>query len=419
MTLPTFDPAAPEVTTDLYGSYARLREATPIVQLAGESSWMLTRHADVHAAWRDRRLGSDFTHRFRAEEFTRPEAMEPWRDPRYPHFAAYARWDLLAMEPPDHTKLRRLVSIAFTPRTVESLRAPALALVDQALAQASARGSLDIVQELAEPLSLGIICGLIGVPESARAEVLHLSHQVVQMYEPAATAAQRAEADDAVRVFSELVGRLIAERRASPRDDLLSGLLDAMVGTERLSDAQITSTVMVLLMAGHEASVNAAANGVAAFAAHPAEWEALRSGTVSVDMAIEEVLRWDPPLQLFRRWVLEDGVEYGGVAIPRGERIGLCIGSANRDPRRYEAPETFRIARGEASHLAFGGGIHFCLGAPLARLELAVLFAALAERLPTIERLPGAQRRPGFQFRGYAALPVAVPEPHIPHHRGL
>jgi unspecific monooxygenase len=409
MLLPTFDPAAPEVAADLYGTYARLREATPIAHLTGEACWMLTRHADVHAAWRDKRLGSDFSHRFAAEAFTRPEALEPWRDPRYPHFAAYARWDLLAMEPPDHTKLRRLVSLAFTPRTVESLRAPAQALVDAALEGAGGGGELDAVRALAEPLSLTIICTLIGVPVEQQAEVLRLSHAVVQMYEPTATDTQRAEAEAAVQTFGALVGALIAARRAAPLEDLLSGLLDAMVDGDRLSDAQITSTVMVLLMAGHEASVNAASNGLAAFAAHPAQWAALRARTVPVETAIEEVLRWDPPLQLFRRWVLEPGVRYAGIEIPPGERIGLCIGSSNRDPRRYEAPDAFRIARGDPSHLAFGGGIHFCLGAPLARLELAVLLSALAARCPTMVLRAGASRRAGFQFRGYTSLPIALP----------
>jgi len=169
---------------------------------------------------------------------------------------------------------------------------------------------------------------------------------------------------------------------------------------------------MVLLMAGHEASVNSAANGIAAFARHPAEWQALRDGRVPIETAVEEVLRWDPPLQYFHRWVLEDGFTIGGpdgIAIPRGERVGLMIGSSNRDPRRYDDPDAFRIARGETAHLSFGGGIHFCVGAPLARMELAVLIAALAEALPEIELLDGAERRPGFQFRGYTGLPVAPP----------
>jgi len=154
--------------------------------------------------------------------------------------------------------------------------------------------------------------------------------------------------------------------------------------------------------------VNAAANGVAAFADHPHEWTRFRAGTVKTMSVVEEVLRWDPPLQLFRRWVLEDGVVFADTEIPRGTRVGLLIGAANRDPARYEAAERFDIGRGEPSHLAFGGGIHFCLGAPLARLELQVLFEALSRFVPHIELCPEVRRRPGFQFRGYSALPIAA-----------
>ena len=403
------DPNDPIFAADPYGAYARLRDAHAVWRWPHDGTYLLTRYPDVHAAWRDRRFGSDYTGRLEADAARAAEAAEPWRGARYPRFAAYARWDLIAMEPPDHTKLRRLVTEAFTSRAVEGQRRRAAAFLVERLVAAAASGEVDVVRDLAEPLSLSVICDLIGVPASERASVLALSHRVVQMYEPGATDAQRTDADLAVGEFDAVVRALIAHRRHRPGDDLLSGLLDALVDGERLSDAQVSSVAMLLLMAGHEASVSAAANAVAALAGHPAEWAALRAGAVATALAAEEALRWDPPLQLFRRWVLEDGVEIAGVPVPRGARIGLLIGSANRDPRRFPEPETFRIARGDAAHLAFGGGIHFCLGAPLARLELQVLLDALVARVPVLELGEGVRRRPGFQFRGYAALPLRLP----------
>jgi unspecific monooxygenase len=277
------------------------------------------------------------------------------------------------------------------------------------MAAARERGSLDLVQDLAEPLSLTIICELIGVPEPDRMRILALSHDVVSMYEPSPSDAVKDHANLAVREFAAYTADLIRARRRQPADDLLTGLIDATVDGEHLSDEQVISTVMVLLMAGHEASVNAASNGVAAFAAHPDQWQLLRAGTVPMKSAIEEILRWDPPLQFFQRWVLDDGFEVRGVQIPRGSKVGLMIGSSNRDPEKYENPDAFRIERGETSHLSFGGGIHFCIGAPLARLELELLFGALAEALPEITLLPGGVRRPGFQFRGYVNLPIVAP----------
>lgn len=402
-----FDPTDPAVALDPFPTYARLREAHPVWRSPASGIWFLTRHADVHASWRDKRLGSSYSHRYTTEEFVAGGELPPWYDARYSDFAAFERWDLISLEPPDHTKLRRLVVEAFTPRAIERQRPIAQQLVADRLAAGRERGALDLVRDIAEPLSLAIICDLIGVPPSDRAAILALSHDVVGMYETQPSDAQKARANDAAREFMEYTAALIAERRRAPADDLLSGLLDAIVGGERLSDAQVTSTVMLLLMAGHEASVNAAGNGVAAFAAHPEQWDLLRGDTALLKPAIEETLRFDPPLQFFQRWVLEHGFEVGGTAVPRGARVGLMIGSANRDPRRYPDPDLFRIARGEASHLSFGGGIHFCLGAPLARLELEALFGALAAAMPRIERLPGAVRRPGFQFRGYTSLPIA------------
>lgn len=400
------DPTDAGTQADPYAEYARIREAHPVWQWPHDGTYLITRYEDVHAAWRDRRFGSSVAGRSDAELDAVANAVEPWRGSAFPQFASYARWDLLALEPPDHTRLRRLVTEVFTPRAVEALRDRAATMVRDRLDHAGE--TLDVVRDLAAPLSLGVICDLIGVPAAARDVVLRLSHRVVQMYEPTADAKARADAEAAVGEFQRLVGDLIVDRRRRPRADLVSGLLESYAAGDPLADAQIASTVMLLLMAGHEASVNAAANGIAALASHPAEWRALRSGEVRVPVAVEEILRWDPPLQLFRRWVLEAGVEIGGSAIPRGARVGLLIGSANRDPRRFDDPDAFRVARGEAAHLAFGGGIHFCLGAPLARLELQVLIEALLRRAPALVVRDGAVRRAGFQFRGYDALPIAL-----------
>lgn len=404
---PHFDPADPAVALNPYPTYAALREATPVWHSRATGLHFITRHADVHDAWRDRRLGSDFGTRAGFDG-----SGQVWRDPRYAAFQRFERWDMLALEPPDHTLLRRLVLAAFTPRAIEAQRAGiegrARALLDDAMS----RGELDFVRDVAEPLSLGVICDLIGVPAADGPHILRLSHAVVAMYEPAPSDDVKARADQAAGAFLAYVVDLIRARRARPAADLLSGLLEATVEGRRLSDDQIASTVMVLLMAGHEASVNAASNGAAAFAANPDEWRAFRAGEVAVGAAIEEVLRWDPPLQYFTRWVIEEGFRVGGpdgTPIDVGQRVGLMIGSANRDPRRFEDPSAFRIARGETSHLSFGGGIHFCIGAPLARIELAAQLVELARRVPDLDLDAGVVRRPGFQFRGFQHLPIRLP----------
>jgi cytochrome P450 len=275
------------------------------------------------------------------------------------------------------------------------------------LADAREGGAIELVGRYAEPLSLAVMCDLLGIPAGERAGLVPLSHRIVSMYEPDPPDARAADANAAAGTMRALMLDLVRERRRRNGDDLLAALVAARVDGEGLTDDQIASTAMVLLMAGHEATVNATGNGVAALAAHPGEWARVVNGEVAPRTAVEEVLRFDPPLQLFERWVLEPGVALGGVELPVGARVAMLLGSANRDPRRFPEPDRFDIGRGDTGHVSFGGGIHFCVGAPLARLELETTLGLLARTLPRLELASTPERRGGFQFRGFARLAVA------------
>ncbi|HEU0245200.1 MAG TPA: cytochrome P450, partial [Candidatus Limnocylindrales bacterium] len=241
-----------------------------------------------------------------------------------------------------------------------------------------------------------------------RDAIKRLSDDTVAMYEPGRSEAVQARANEAAGDFRRFVLDLIRDRRARPGEDLLSGLLGATVDGEHLTDDQVASTAMVLLMAGHEATVNATSNGLAALAAHPDQWRLLQSGAVDVRAAVEEILRYDPPLQWFERWVLDEGVEIAGTPIPLGSRVALVIGAANRDARRFPSADRFDVTRKDTAHLSFGGGIHFCIGAPLARLELETTLRALLASEDELVVLPGARRSPTFQFRGWQRLQLAI-----------
>jgi cytochrome P450 len=402
------DPADPGFAADPYPAYRVAREAGTAFRQAGDHRTYLTRWDDVHATFRDRRLGSTFLHRYTAEELSLPADVPAWRDPRWTDFHAFERWELLNLEPPVHTRLRRLVLEAFTPRAVAALREPVAARARALLADGRERGTIDLVEGYAQAFSLGIICDLIGVAPEDRDTIKRLSDDTVAMYEPSAEDPTRARANEAARDFRRYLLDGIEHRRRHGGADLVAALLDATLDGERLTDDQVASTAMVLLMAGHEATVNATSNGIAALAAHPDQWRLVRDGDVSVRAAIEEILRFDPPLQWFERWVLDDGVELGGFALRPGSRVALVIGAANRDPRRFAEPDGFDIRRRDGGHLSFGGGIHFCIGAPLARLELEATIEELRRTEPQLRILPGAERRPTFQFRGWARLPLEL-----------
>lgn len=396
-----FDPTDPRFIADPYPAIGALREATPVAYDERLARWFVTRHADVRACLRDRRLGRNFRHVGGNEEFH----AEPL-DPRWADFWASERWSLLWLEPPEHTRIRKLVAAAFTPRAVESMRDPAARLARSLLANLGE--TFDLLYDYAQPYSITLICELLGVPTDRHRDLLDWSHAIVKMYEFDTTEAQAAAANDAAREFRAYVVGLIEERRVEPRDDMVSGLVQARVDGERLSDDQIVSTVVVLLNAGHEATVNTVGNGFRALAAQPNEWRRLVSGEVPAEQAIDELIRWDPPLQLFERWVLGDGVEVAGVRVPRGEKLALLFGSANRDPRVFADPDRLDLARTNAAeHIGFGSGIHVCIGAPLARIELAASFDALAELRPTLHLVEQPERVPAFVIRGFQSVQVA------------
>jgi len=232
---------------------------------------------------------------------------------------------------------------------------------------------------------------------------------MVKMYELDTTQAQAEAATAAAAEFRDYVVSLIDERRRELRDDLVTRLAEARVEGERLSDAQIVSTIIVLLNAGHEATVNTLGNGVLALLRHREQWERLLEGEVETAAAVEELIRWDPPLQLFERWVLEDGVAIAGRPVPRGAKMALLFGSANRDPRAFEEPLAFDVGRANASeHIGFGGGIHVCIGAPLARIELEAALRALVEDAPGLELAEEPRRKRAFVIWGLDRLEVCA-----------
>ena len=399
----TFDPSDRGLLEDPYPTLNRLRESARVFYDPDRDRWFVTRHEDVRACLRDRRLGRNFRHVMTPEEIGVPPL-----DPRWEAFWDVERWSLLWLEPPDHTRIRKLVAAAFTPRSVEALREPAHELAIGLLEPLAEAGEMELLYDFAQPYSIAVICRLLGVPLDRHRDLLDWSHRMVKMYELDVPLEAAEEANRAAAEFREYVHELIRERRARPREDMVTALLEARVDGGRLSDDEIASTVIVLLNAGHEASVNTLGNGMLAFARHEEQWRRVVGGDVPAAAAGEEMIRFDPPLQLFERWVLADEAEVAGVAIPRGAKVAMLFGAANRDQRVFEQPDTFDVGRENAAqHIGFGGGIHVCIGAPLARIELEASVDALRRYWPDFELVEEPRRTGAFVIWGLQALRLA------------
>ncbi|MGW0875733.1 cytochrome P450 [Streptomyces sp. NPDC002740] len=398
----SFDPWDPAFVSDPYPAYAELRERGRVIYYEPTDQWLVPRHADVSALLRERRLGRTYQHRFTHEDFGRtapPAEQEP--------FHTLNDHGMLDLEPPDHTRIRRLVSKAFTPRTVERLQPYVRRLAGELVDRLVAAGGGDLLSDVAEPLPVAVIAEMLGIPESDRGPLRPWSADICGMYELSPSKETAARAVRASVEFSEYLRELIAARRKEPGDDLISGLIAAHDEGDRLTEQEMISTAVLLLNAGHEATVNATVNGWWALFRNPGQLAALRADHALVPSAVEELMRYDTPLQLFERWVLDD-IEIDGTTVPRGAEIAMLFGSANHDPAVFADPERLDLGRAENPHISFSAGIHYCIGAPLARIELAASMTALLERAPTLALASEPLRKPNFVIRGLEGLSVTL-----------
>ncbi|MEU5533302.1 cytochrome P450 [Streptomyces sp. NPDC020362] len=397
-----FDPWDPAFLADPYPAYAELRARGRVIRYEPTDQWLVPHHADVSALLRDRRLGRTYQHRFTHEDFGR-SAPPPEHEP----FHTLNDHGMLDLEPPDHTRIRRLVSKAFTPRTVERLKPYVQGLAGELVERLVEAGGGDLLADVAEPLPVAVIAEMLGIPEADRAQLRPWSADICGMYELNPSQETAARAVRASAEFSEYLRDLIAARRKEAGDDLISGLIAAHDEGDRLTEQEMISTAVLLLNAGHEATVNATVNGWYALFRNPDQLAALRADRSLIPSAIEELMRYDTPLQLFERWVLED-IEIDGTVIPRGAEIAMLFGSANHDPEVFQAPDKLDLTRADNPHISFSAGIHYCIGAPLARIELAASMTALLEKAPALTPAQEPERKPNFVIRGLEGLRVAV-----------
>ena len=391
----SFNPMDPEFLADPYPTYHRLRAEDP-VHHSPLGFWVLTRYEDVSSVLRDPRfikepLAALVAARFGAEV---PRGVG---------------LSMLDRDPPDHTRLRSLVSKAFTPRVVEGLRPRIQQIVDGLIARAEAAGSIDLIEEFAYPIPVNVICEMLGVPvadhERFKGWSLDIARGLDSIWLPPDSEVPRRSAA-ARHAISDYFRGLIAERRAAPRGDLLSALIAAEEAGDKLNEEELLATCILLLIAGHETTVNLIGNGVLALLRHPAELSRLRATPGLITSAVEELLRYDGPVQRTARVAGADAT-IGGRTIAKGDMVMPFIGAADRDPAQFPDPDRLDLSRSDNRHIAFGWGIHFCLGAPLARVEGQIAIDALVRRLPGLELVNHEpEYRQSLTLRGLKTLPV-------------
>ncbi|MGH2719287.1 MAG: cytochrome P450 [Actinomycetota bacterium] len=397
---PIFNPLDPATHADPYPSYRQLRELSPIHH-SPLGILVLSRFADIDAVLRDPRFGHTM-----ADEVQMLKVMQ---GPGGVTVAEFSRW-MLMLDPPDHTRLRGLVQKAFTPRAIEALRPRITALVDQFvsgfLSRLESEGQADIVDELALALPVAVITEMLGLHIEDEPRTREWAEAIAQALDPIISEEQARRSDEAVVGMTEYITSEIERRRRSPGNDLLTKLIEAEDAGGRLSEQELISNVILLFGAGHETTRNLISNGMLALIRNPEVLAQLRSDPSLIRNAVEELLRYDSPVQLVGR-VAKSEIEVAGVPFPTGMAVACIVASGNRDPAQYRDPDRLDILRPDIKVLSFGGGIHFCLGAMLARIEGALAINTLLARAPALALVDEKpQWRPHITLRGLAKLPV-------------
>ncbi len=389
----TYNPFLAEVREDPYPHYRELREAEPVHRSPFMDMWVLTRYEDVALVLRDQRFSADRTKWNGVREV---ENFQPTRS-------------LLSLDPPDHTRLRHLVSKAFTPRIVEQLRPQAQVIVDEALEKAAARGAMELIEDLAYPLPVAVIARMLGVPEEDWPRFREWSRVLVSSLDPVAFPSPEmlAALTAAQEALLDYLRGIVAQRRREPRPDLISDLIAVEEQGDVLNERELLVMLNLLLVAGHETTVNLIGNGMLALLRHRDQLALLRARPGLIETAVEELLRFDSPVQLTGRIAAQD-CTLGGQHIGQGQLVLTLLGAANRDPQQFADPDRLDLTRSPNQHFSFGRGIHFCLGAPLARLEGRIAIGSLVERFPRLMLAGEPVRGETITLRGLTRLPLAL-----------
>jgi hypothetical protein len=390
----------PEMRTDPYPIYRQLRENAPVFD-TGQDLWLVTSYEHAYALLRDPRSSKnlrnmdDYENRMELAGRTAP-------------MRALLEQLMSFNDPPDHTRIRGRFQRAFSPRLVQRLRDHATEIAEDLLGRAPADGEIDLVADFAWQFPLVLVAEMLGVPTSDRERFHDWSRDLAPAFELVASPEVGETALRAAGEFVAYFEELLAERERAPQNDLVSGLLNAEGDADRLSEQEMVVNLILILAAGHETVMNLIGNGMLALLRHPDQLELLRGRPDLLDDAVEELMRYDCPIQLTTRIAVEE-IEMAGQTIPKGARMAISLAAANRDPDRFPDPDRLDLTRGDRNHLALGGGVHYCLGNALARIEAAVAFRTLLDRYQRIElATETVEYRDTVLLRGVKALPLRV-----------